>query len=108
MHALYLAGAIDLNFQHDVATRWRLWQRSAIKVANELREMGVNTAVDYSGKKIDKQLKSAIKSEVRYVLFVGEKELSDELYILKDLKTGKEERHSLQRIVSLVKDSRRK
>lgn len=75
--------------------------------ANQLRQMGVNTSVDYTGRKLDRQLKSADKSGVRYVLFVGPEELTDERYVLKDLKTGKEERHSLQRIVSIVKDSRR-
>jgi histidyl-tRNA synthetase len=79
----------------------------AQKAARELREIGVNVSVDYSGKKIDKQLKNAAKSGVRYVLFVGDEEISTELYTLKDLKTGKEEKHSLARIVSIVKDSRK-
>jgi histidyl-tRNA synthetase len=78
----------------------------AQKVANEFREIGVNTAVDYSGRKIDKQLKNAVKSGVRYVLFVGEEDKNDEIYTLKDIKTGKEERHSVARIVSIVKDAR--
>lgn len=82
--------------------------RGAQKAANELREMGVNVAVDYSERKIDKQFKAAVKSGVRFALFVGKEELKSEQYILKDLKTGKEEKHSLQRIVSIVKDSRRK
>ncbi len=75
--------------------------------AHELREIGVNTAVDISGRKLEKQLKSAIKSGVRYVLFVGAEELESEQYMLKDLKTGKEEKHSLARIMSIVKDSRK-
>jgi histidyl-tRNA synthetase len=43
--------------------------------ARELREIGVNVAVDFSGRKIDKQFKNAVKSGVRYVLFVGQEEL---------------------------------
>ena len=79
----------------------------AQKIAGELREMSVNVAVDFSGKKIDKQLKSAIKTGVRYLLFVGVEEVAGELYILKDIQTGKEEKHSLKRIISIVKDSRK-
>ena len=79
----------------------------AQSVARELREMGVNVAVDYSGRKIDKQFKSAMKSGIRNAIFVGQEELESEQFILKDLKTGKEEKHSLQRIVSMVKDSRK-
>ncbi len=73
-----------------------------------LREMEVNTAVDISGKKMDKQIKSAVKNNVRYVLFIGEQELETGQYKVKDLQTGTEETHSLERIASFVKDRRRK
>ncbi len=76
--------------------------------AQELREMGINVAIDISERKLDKQLKSAYKSGVRYVMFVGKSELSEQVYTLKDLKTDKEEKHTLARIVSIVKDSRKK
>lgn len=82
--------------------------KGAQKAANELRSMGVNVAVDYSGRKTDKQFKAALKSNVRYAVFIGEDEVKSEQYILKDLKTSKEEKHSLQRIVSIVKDSRKR
>jgi histidyl-tRNA synthetase len=75
--------------------------------ARELREIGVNVAVDFSGRKIDKQFKNAVKSGVRYVLFVGQEELESEQYILKDIKNSSEEKHSLARIVSIVKDQRK-
>jgi len=76
-------------------------------VLKELREMGLNLAVDYSGRKPDKQLKMADKRHLHYVIFIGEKELADETYTLKDLKTGEEERHGTQRLVSIIKDYRK-
>jgi histidyl-tRNA synthetase len=76
-------------------------------LSTELREMGVKTAFDITGRKTDKQLKSAIKRNIPYVLFVGEQELADERYKLKNLQTGEEELHSLQRVVSIVKDRRK-
>ena len=79
----------------------------ALAAARELREIGVNVSVDSTGRKLDKQLKNAAKSGVRYVLFVGHEELSEERFTLKDLKTSKEEKHSLARIVSIVKDARK-
>lgn len=79
----------------------------ANKVASELREMGINVAMDMTGRKADKQIKSAVKKGVRYALFVGEKELGEERFTLKDLSTGEEEIHGLQRIVSIVKDFRK-
>jgi histidyl-tRNA synthetase len=78
-----------------------------LKVVSELREMGVHAAFDITGRKTDKQLKSAIKKEVPYVLFVGEHEAEEERYKLKNLKTSTEETHSIQRIVSIVKDRRK-
>jgi histidyl-tRNA synthetase len=78
-----------------------------VQLAGELRDMSVNTAVDYSMKKVDKQFKNALKTGVRYALFIGQEEIEKQQYILKDLINGKEEKHSLQRIVSIVKDSRK-
>lgn len=72
----------------------------------ELREMGLNVVVDSSDRKPDKQIKTAVKKNIHYALFIGEKELTDEQYMLKNLETGKEERHGAQRLVSIVKDYR--
>lgn len=79
----------------------------AQKIVSELREMGLNVAFDSTGRKLEKQIKTAEKLSIRYVLFVGEKELADEQYTLKDLVTGEQEVHGLQRIVSMVKDFRK-
>lgn len=79
---------------------------SATDVVADLREMGLNVAVDGYGKGVDKQIKSALKRGLRYVLFIGDKELENDRYVLKDLITEIEETHSLQRIVSIVKDYR--
>ena len=72
------------------------------KLAQRLREEEVNVAIDTSGRKLDKQIKSALKKQIRYVLIVGENELTEDRYKLKDLVTGTEEVHSLDRIVSIV------
>lgn len=78
----------------------------AQKALAELREAGVNLAVDTTGRGIDKQIKAAVKKGVRYVLFIGEAELASGEFKLRNLVDGTEEAHSLQRIVSLVRDRR--
>lgn len=78
----------------------------AQKLATELREMGVKTALDITARKTDKQLKSAIKSGVNYAVFIGEQEVENGQYKLKNLAASTEEAHSLQRIVSIIKDHR--
>jgi histidyl-tRNA synthetase len=73
------------------------------RVFRELRRMGVRIAVDSTGRKPEKQLKTAIKKAVPYAIFIGERELKEEQFTIKNLHTAQEERHSLQRIVSIIK-----
>jgi histidyl-tRNA synthetase len=68
--------------------------------------MDVNVAVDISGHKPDRQIKTASKKGIRYAMFIGEKELSSEQYEIKNLLTGVSEKHSAARIASIVKDYR--
>jgi histidyl-tRNA synthetase len=77
-------------------------------VLANLRELGLKLAVDTSGRKPDKQIKTAVKKNITYTLFIGEKELADGRYVLKNLSTGKDERHSVERLVSIIKDYRQK
>lgn len=78
----------------------------AQKPIAELRAMGLNLAVDLSGKKIGDQFKVADKKGITYAIIIGEKELAEEQFTLKNLHTGIEEKHGLERIVSIVKDHR--
>ena len=78
----------------------------AQKIIDEMREMGVNVAVDISGHKPDRQIKTAAKKGIRYAMFIGEKELDSEQYEIKNLMTGISEQHSAGRIASIVKDYR--
>jgi len=78
----------------------------AQKVIAELRDMGANVAVDTTGRKPDKQIKSAVKKGIHYAMFIGEKELKDEQYVVRNLMTSVEEQHGTSRIVSIVKDWR--
>lgn len=51
----------------------------------KLREQDLNVAVDSSNRKLDKQLKSAVKSGVRWAIIIGEEELKSGKLKLKDL-----------------------
>jgi histidyl-tRNA synthetase len=78
----------------------------AQRVIQDLRNMGANVAVDLTGKKADKQIKTAVKKGIHYAMFIGEKELQEEQYEIRNLMTGVAERHSAARIVSIVTDYR--
>lgn len=76
--------------------------KSAQKVLANLRSEGLKLAVDTSGRKLDAQLKSAVKSGIPYVIFIGPQELEDQRFKLKNLKTGEETELSLERLVSAL------
>lgn len=75
-------------------------------VITEMRKEGIKLAVDSSGRKFDAQLKSAIRSGVSYVLFIGPDELEQRRFKLKDLKSAKQHELSLERVVSTLASRR--
>lgn len=80
----------------------------ALPVLEKFRELKLNIAVDSTGRKPDKQIKSAVKKGVRYAIFIGEQELSQERYGIRNLVSGESEVHGIERIVSMIKDYRKK
>lgn len=77
-------------------------------LSQRLRDEGVNVELDFTGRKIDRQIKTAIKKKIPFMIFVGEQELKAEAYNLKDAATGEEEKLSFERLVTRIKDRRRK
>ncbi len=80
----------------------------ASALATKLRGENVNVELDFTGRKLDKQIKTAVKKQIPYVLFVGDQELKSEKYNLKNTHTGDEQSLSFERLVAHVKDNRRK
>lgn len=80
----------------------------SIRLVTDLRSMGVNVAIDSSGRKSDKQLKTAYKKGVHHVLFVGVSDLEEGRYRIKNLISGEEHTAAIDRLVSYIKDYRQK
>lgn len=80
----------------------------ALSFARKLRAEGVNVEVDISGRKIDKQIKAVLKKHIPFMAFVGEDELKHSIYTFKDVASETEEKLSLERIVTRVRDYRRR
>lgn len=79
-----------------------LGETDASKVAAELRNKGVNVAVESLNRKLDKSIKTADKMGIKYVLFVGEEEIKSNKYNLKNLITGEKETLSIDEITKKV------
>ena len=67
-------------------------------VIRQLREKSLRVAVDATARKPEKQIKTADKKGIENVLFVGEKELLDQSYTLKNLTSGKSQNLSLAEV----------
>lgn len=79
----------------------------AQQLARRWRAEGLNVELDVTGRKIDKQIKTAVKKGISYMVFVGAEELSSETYTFKDVASSEEQKLSFERVVSTVKDRRR-
>ncbi len=80
--------------------------KEAQQLAMRLRNEGVNVEVDITGRKLDKQIKTAVKKKIPFMLFIGEKELEEEIYPLKDVAHEREQKLSFGRMVVEIKDYR--
>lgn len=75
---------------------------SAQSILADLRQEGLRLAADSSGRKIDTQLRNAVKSGIPYVIFIGEHEISARRFKLKNLQNGEEKELSFERLVSTL------
>ncbi len=75
---------------------------AAQKPLNELRAAGMNVAVDSTNRKLDAKIKSAVKSGIKYAVFIGAAELKTEKFKLKNLDSGEEKQLDVSSIVSLL------
>lgn len=72
-------------------------------IAGLLRNEGINVAVDFSGKKLEKQIKTADKKGIKNVLFVGEEEIRTKQFKLKNIQLGTERAVSIAKIAKIVR-----
>jgi histidyl-tRNA synthetase len=79
----------------------------AQEALSELREQGINVAVDVTGRKIGDQFKTAEKKGIKYVLIIGEQDLAAGTFNLKNLETGEEQSVDAKNAAALLKNDRR-
>jgi len=79
-------------------------QKESIKFADKLRKSSIATELYLdSNSRLNKQLKYADQKGVPWVIIIGPDEARDDLVVLKDMKTGKQERLNLQKVISRIK-----
>lgn len=63
----------------------------AIKQLPELRNSGISATMDYIGRSVKAQMKEANRENARYCIIVGDNELDEERFTLRDMKQSKEQ-----------------
>jgi len=71
-------------------------------LATRLREQGLNVAVDIGERKIDKQIKTADKQSIPFVMCIGDEEEKTGKFKLKELKTGNEVEITEEEIKNII------
>jgi histidyl-tRNA synthetase len=72
------------------------------ELSNRLRNEGLNIAVDFTNRKIDKKIKAAEKLKVENILIVGENEIMSNKFTLKNLVSGEEFQLAITQVKSKI------
>ncbi len=80
--------------------------REVNKLARELRVENINVELDVTGRKLDRQIRNAIKKDIPYILFLGENEVNSGVYTLKDIAKSQEYKLKFSEIVDLLKEKK--
>lgn len=73
-----------------------------ISIATKLRNNGVKTEIYLNNKKLKAKFKYADKLEIPYVIIIGEDEIKENMFKLKNMKTGEEEKLTLEDLINAV------
>jgi len=74
----------------------------SLKAIKRLREQGVHCELYPDALKMKKQMQYANKRQIPYVIIVGEEEIQNNVYTLKDMREGKQYKLSLDDIFSKI------
>lgn len=77
--------------------------RNGVEIAHELRENDVFTQVYIEPGRIGKKFGYADKQHVPYVIIIGEDEIKNNYYTIRDMKTGKQEKLTMEEVIHYLK-----
>ena len=80
-------------------------RKHALLTAQALRNNRINTQADLMGRNMKKQLEYANTTGIPFVIFMGEREWKEKKFTLKNMKTGKQKKLTLEDIVKEIKKS---
>lgn len=75
----------------------------AYKLAAELRKQDISVDIDFLGRKIGKNMDYANSYGVSWVILVGDEEVAENKYALKNMNSGDQEKISVDEIINRIK-----
>ena len=75
----------------------------AYKLAAELRKQDIAVDIDFLSRKIGKNMDYANSYGVSWVILVGDEEVSENKYALKNMNSGDQEKISVDEIINKIK-----
>lgn len=78
----------------------RTW---ALNHLPELRKNGISAAMDYMGRSVKAQMKDADRENAKFTIIVGDNELKEGKFTLRDMKASEEESLDFKKIVERLK-----
>lgn len=76
--------------------------QEARALASQLRKSGLNVELDITDRKLDKQIKTAVKKNINRLIFVGPQDAEKGEYSLKNVNDGTEETLTPEQIIELL------
>ncbi len=77
---------------------------AALKLVNTFRKLGIKSDVYPNAAKMQKQMKYANKRKVPYVVLIGEQELADNSFVVKDMRKGGQKIYKMDDPESFLKE----
>ena len=76
----------------------------AFEIAQNLRAQGIRTELEYAGRSLKAQMKTADKLNAALVLILGEDELARETIVLRNMKKGEQREVPWRELVTVIQE----
>ena len=77
---------------------------TALRLAQDLRENGVKTDLEYKGRGLRAQMRTANKLNARYVVMIGEDEINNEAATVRDMASGDQHSIAFSQLAEIMRE----
>lgn len=79
------------------------YMKTAMAACKELRQNGIRVDIDYLARKLKKNLEYVNSYNIPWVIMLGDEEVKNEQFTLRDMKTGEQKMLGLKEIIEKIK-----